>query len=132
MKKSRKTPAPSGGGFTPVAFFWTPCQRKDGTRFKNKRSPRGMFRPVLSTMGRVWDGPRKPGTTQSEALFACFREIHELLDDVALISRPSRPAKLRLGLSRTSESERLSVKERKPISVLICLLACLFACKYVK
>ena len=54
MAKLRKTAAPSGDGFTPVAFFvWMHVpEREDGTSVKNKRSPSRMFRQVLSNMGR--------------------------------------------------------------------------------
>ena len=68
MAKLRKTAAPSGGGFTPVAFFGRLCRREDGTSAKNKRSPGRMFLQVLS----IWDAPRKSGTAQSEAFFRLF------------------------------------------------------------
>ena len=51
MTKLRKTAAPSGGGFTPVAFLGFPCRREDGMSFKKKRSPRRIFRQ--DAMGRA-------------------------------------------------------------------------------
>ena len=66
--KLRKTAAPSGGGFTPIAFFGRPCRQEAGTSVKNKRSPHRMFLQVLS----IWDAPRKSGTAQSEALPSLF------------------------------------------------------------
>ena len=68
MAKLRKAAAPSGGGFSPVAFLGRPCRREDGTSVKNKRSPSRMCLQVLS----IWDAPRKPGTAESEALFRLF------------------------------------------------------------
>ena len=131
MTKPRKTAAPSGSGLIliPVAFFYGRLSRREAAaRSFEQRSSRRMFRRVLCIAAAANTRPQ----CNLRHFVACFPEIHELPDDVALISRPSRLAKLRLGLSRTSEAERLSVKERKPISVLICLLAYLFACKYVK
>ena len=129
MTKPRKTAAPSGGELIPVAFFYGRLNRREAAaRSFEQRSSRRMFQRVLCIAAAANTRPQ----CNLRHFSACFPEIHELPDDVALISRPSRPAKLRLGLSRTSEPERLSVKERKPISVLMCLLAYLFACKYVK
>ena len=48
MAKLRKAAAPSGGGFTPVAFLGRSCRQEAGTSVKNKRSPRRMFLQVLS------------------------------------------------------------------------------------
>ncbi len=47
MTQMRKTAAPSGGGFTPVAFFsGRPCRREDGARFQ-KRSLRRILQQTL-------------------------------------------------------------------------------------
>ena len=53
MAKLRKAAAPSGGGFTPVAFLGRSCRQEAGTSVKNKRSPRRMFLKVLLYMGRA-------------------------------------------------------------------------------
>ena len=94
MAKLRKTAAPSGDGFTPVAFFGRPCGREGGTSFKNNRSPRRMFLQVLS----IWDAPRKSGTAQSEALFRLF-------------SRNPRTARCCVDLARSRRIPNCSVTD---------------------
>ena len=79
MKKPRKTPAPSGGGFTPVAFFLDArASAEDGTHFKNKRSPRGTCSGRYSLL---WDGygtgRESPAQRNLRHFSACFPEIHE-------------------------------------------------------